>query len=971
MRTRRSFSTFFFTLLVIGTCSARFDAQTTSFIYQGRLNDAGAPANGNYDFTFTLYATADPSDRNPVAPAVGVTLAVANGIFSTNLDFGNVFNGADRYLEIMIRQGGGGIFTILSPRVRFTSVPYSVRSLSAAGADTAQNASQLGGVAASQYVVATDPRLTDARPPASGSPDYIQNSTATQPSTNFNIGGNGTVGGTLSGNIVNATTQYNINGNRVLGIAGTNVFVGHGTTGASNTSGLGNSFFGYGTGITNSTGGGNSFFGGNAGYYNNGGGNSFVGASAGFNNTTGRSNSFFGYDSGGQNATGSGNTFIGSFSGTSANNLTNATAIGFEAVVETSNSLILGSIAGVGGCLPVNNCSDTNVGIGTTAPTTRLHVVSAQNPGFQVETSDTSFAEIQYKAGNYIWRSGVGGTNVANGAANKYYIYDINAGQFRMAIDTGGNVGIGTTAPSTRLHVVGDGLFTGNLNVNGTLSAPGLSANIINAGTEFQIGGTRVFKVGSSSTSTFAGVDSGASITLGVDNSFFGNQAGMQTSGGSENAFFGTVAGKSNSGGLGNSYFGSGSGTHSSTGQYNAFFGFLSGLNDVSTGKNSFFGATSGQNNNVGTLNAFFGYNAGISNTDGSSNTILGAGANVGSGTLSNATAIGANASVTQNNSLVLGSINGVNGASADTNVGIGITAPTAKLHVVGNTIFSGNLTVSGTFSGNAAAQFVQTTDSRLSDARNPLPNSANYIQNTTSAQSSTNFNISGNGTAGGTLSAIIINAATQYNLGGARLISAPGSSTFVGMSAGGGNSGGQNNTFVGTQAGQINSGESGNTFIGSTAGEINGSGDTTNNANNNTFVGSHAGFNNWTGGNNSFFGNNAGLANQIGNNNTLIGYSANVGADGLTNATAIGTNASVTQSNSLVLGSINGVNGATADTKVGIGTTTPHAKLQVTGGSVYVTNPNTLIITSPNGACWGITVSNTGVVSAFSTPCP
>ncbi len=40
---------------------------------------------------------------------------------------------------------------------------------------------------------------------------------------------------------------------------------------------------------------------------------------------------------------------------------------------------------------------------------------------------------------------------------------------------------------------------------------------------------------------------------------------------------------------------------------------------------------------------------------------------------------------MTQSNSLVLGSINGVNGASSDTNVGIGTTAPVRQLHVVGD----------------------------------------------------------------------------------------------------------------------------------------------------------------------------------------------------------------------------------------------------------------------------------------------
>src|SRR5205085_9925089 len=95
-----------------------------------------------------------------------------------------------------------------------------------------------------------------------------------------------------------------------------------------------------------------------------------------------------------------------------------------------------------------------NVGIGTSTPTTQLHVVSAQNPGFTVETNNSSFAETQYVAGNSVWRTGVGGANVINGAANKFYIYDINAGQFRMAIDSGGKVGIGTNAPQFKLHLI-------------------------------------------------------------------------------------------------------------------------------------------------------------------------------------------------------------------------------------------------------------------------------------------------------------------------------------------------------------------------------------------------------------------------------------------------------------------------------------------------------------------------------------
>ena len=61
----------------------------------------------------------------------------------------------------------------------------------------------------------------------------------------------------------------------------------------------------------------------------------------------------------------------------------------------------------------------------------------------------------------------------------------------------------------------------------------------------------------------------------------------------------------------------------------------------------------------------------------------------------------------------------------------------------------------------------------------------------------------------------------------------------------------------------------------------------------------------------------------------TAIGYNAVV--DPVTfNATAIGAGAKVEQSNAIVLGSIEGVNGATASALVGIGTTAPTAPLEI-----------------------------------------
>ncbi len=245
---------------------------------------------------------------------------------------------------------------------------------------------------------------------------------------------------------------------------------------------------------------------------------------------------------------------------------------------------------------------------------------------------------------------------------------------------------------------------------------------------------------------------------------------------------------------------------------------------------------------------------------------------------------------------------------------------------------------------GTAASQFVQTDDTRLSDARTPTAGSANYIQNQSAAtQTPAGFSISGTGGAN------IFNATTQYNIGDSRVLSIGGSSnlfvgdlagfantngfgnSFVGTSAGQNNTTGFNNSFVGAAAGVFNSSGSENSFVGRSAGGYNRTGgsnsfvgsnaglfNTSGSDNsfvgksagqNNTtgfsgsFVGTNAGFANTTGGNNSFIGTSAGAVNTTGSNNTVIGANANVGSGALTYAAAIGSNAVVRTANTIVLG--------------------------------------------------------------------
>src|SRR5438132_7178808 len=197
----RFFSLLAFSMLWLLTASSAH-AQGSAFSYQGKLTDAGNPANGTYDLQLTVWDASSGGTQQPQPSPVTVTrtsVLVTSGIFTVQLDFGaNAFPGADRFLEIGARPAGGGAFTILSPRQPITATPYAVRSLNASTSDTATNAAQLGGAAASQYVQTTDSRLSDSRPPTAGSTNYIQNTVGPQAGANFNISGNGTVGGRLS-----------------------------------------------------------------------------------------------------------------------------------------------------------------------------------------------------------------------------------------------------------------------------------------------------------------------------------------------------------------------------------------------------------------------------------------------------------------------------------------------------------------------------------------------------------------------------------------------------------------------------------------------------------------------------------------------------------------------------------------------------------------------------------------------------
>ncbi len=299
-----------------------------------------------------------------------------------------------------------------------------------------------------------------------------------------------------------------------------------------------------------------------------------------------------------------------------------------------------------------------------------------------------------------------------------------------------GNVGIGITSPTGKLHVKG----TANtsqfiIDANATQSNSQPLIRLRNSA------GTDLIHIHSDDASnSFIGLNSGSANNAGgggKNNSFFGSNAGHSNTTGYSNtacgasalysntykhnlvaigdsalfnngpnvamtsyqarynvavgnkALFSNITGYDNTANGHQTLYSNDNGHDNTANGYRVLFSNIDGNYNSATGIQTLEGNLSGSDNTAegygalglnesGNGNTATGSLALDANVTGSYNTALGYGANVNSGALTNATAIGANAVVSVSNSLVLGN---------NANVGIGTSSPLARLHVADSSV--------------------------------------------------------------------------------------------------------------------------------------------------------------------------------------------------------------------------------------------------------------------------------------------
>lgn len=112
-------------LAVSMPAAAGIPSFSEDFVYQGRLEQSGVPADGTYDFQFELFR--DASGSNSVGGLVFVDdVQVSEGVFTAEVPLGFAIDGMDLWLQVAVKQPDDQLYTILMPRHQLRAVPNAV-----------------------------------------------------------------------------------------------------------------------------------------------------------------------------------------------------------------------------------------------------------------------------------------------------------------------------------------------------------------------------------------------------------------------------------------------------------------------------------------------------------------------------------------------------------------------------------------------------------------------------------------------------------------------------------------------------------------------------------------------------------------------------------------------------------------------------------------------------------------------------
>ena len=282
--------------------------------------------------------------------------------------------------------------------------------------------------------------------------------------------------------------------------------------------------------------------------------------------------------------------------------------------------------------------------------------------------------------------------------------------------------------------------------------------------------------------SNFFGSSAGYGAGNAHHSNLMGYFAGYLASGAFRSNFIGNEAGREATSALNSNFIGNSAGYAATSASYSNFMGLGAGQYATNASYSTFIGQNAGNSATGASYSNIFGFNAGnassAANSIGSNNIIIGTNISLSART-TNAINIGGILFGTGTYSTTTGSP--IISATTGGRIGIGVVNPLATLHVSGDTLIQGNLTVTGNtqslFSGNSSVELVKIIQNGSGDAFvvEDIANgdSSHFVINASGNTAiglvqplgNDKLTVSGNTSIYGGLSATTISATTYFGL--------------------------------------------------------------------------------------------------------------------------------------------------------------------------------------------------------------